>query len=612
MAAVPVDLYNNDWSNNDNTTEDNKSSASKYFYIAAAIGIGTWYGYNMYRSKQQEEQQRRSQLERRQLREQMALAAAARAKQDDERIVPDTIDDVTNESARLRKRVVDSTSLKASLTASGQSLTAAAPRAKSSPPKKAKLTQASMEDQPKYETTKKPVSRLLVAQSSHSSSSMEQEASSPKNSATPTKSLTLPMKVTPRQQSASTEDNTPTTSSSLGKKSKKVGMPPPQLLCEALSQVFKAHVTVKQVASRGTWGGQGWRKRPTDYNNNTAPIVLNLQKPNAETTTTIENEWQALVQVFPAIMNESLLTSKLLGKNNNNTRFPVLYHTRAKGLARNGFGLFSPGTAGFKEMQQCLDALCRGLVSKVSAWIQPELGDYCADNNDDDEGGGDLFGDDYNTDQAVNAGSSTGGVGMLGSLFGLLEETISIVTSDFLQELIVQQPESQDLGELLLKQALHRLKSANASKSFSCPDVIRRICGIANLLTLSPAVCQTLAESLQQEVSLMKGKTGRQVQDLVRLAPLLEAIAYPVPALGTEGEPDSVPGSFLQQLESIENYPLCVFKPGKGDDTAQVMADARRTMKTARQSSERALRAAFKHLDKGIVFQWLGGMIGAK
>jgi hypothetical protein len=414
-------------------------------------------------------------------------------------------------------------------------------------------------------------------------------------------------------------------------KRKKLVFPPPQILCEALSTVFKCQVAVESRVEDGTWGGEGWRKRPPSchYSSNATTIVtLKLPTPqtgmgdnNNNDDDDKEEEWKALSHVFPTVLKASLSSSsgsKLL--SNNDIRKAAQYHAEAKGVAKNGFTLLMKGDDGFQELKICMNIVCQWLVQQVETWIRPEvLRNVDNDNEGGDDNDDDLFSSDYNTDSIPSAGALDTG-GKVDALFGLLEESVPVVTSDFLEDLFRchervggEQGVSRPLCAYFWNKVLHRLAAAQNVKVFSCPTVTRRIFGMSNLLSASPSVCEYLAQSLQNELGQFKqGKNGKEIQELIRLAPLFEAVAYSVPAAGTEAKPSSIPGGFYQQLDLIENFPISVFRSQKGDSAGQVMSESRRAIKAARTTAELVLRMAFKAGDKETVFQWLGSIASSK
>jgi hypothetical protein len=285
-------------------------------------------------------------------------------------------------------------------------------------------------------------------------------------------------------------------------------------------------------------------------------------------------------------------------------------------VAKNGFTLLMKGEEGFQELKMCMDIVCQWLVEQVEAWIRPEVIRDVDNNTGDVDNDDDLFSNDYNTDANPPAGVLVTG-GKLDILFGLLEEAIPVITSDFLEDLFqcherVSGAEQVYLCGYFYVTVLNRLAAAQSSKVFSCPTVTRRIFGVSNLLAASPSVSEFLAHTLEHELGESKGKNGKEMQELVRLSPLFEAVAYSVPASGTEANPSSIPGGFLQQLELIENFPTSVFRSQKGDLTGQVMSESRRAMKAARTTAESVLRMAFKVGDKETVFQWLASIASSK
>jgi hypothetical protein len=273
------------------------------------------------------------------------------------------------------------------------------------------------------------------------------------------------------------------------------------------------------------------------------------------------------------------------------------------------------GDDGWSELRSCLEAVSHWLVKQVAFWIRP--GAEAARNTIQDEDEiSDLFSDDYNTEVTPYFGCSAGSYE---SLIGLLEETESIVTGEFMEDLFRVYTEEAEamledrrLPEAFLSQVLNRLAAAKQSSSFSSPILTQRIMAVSNLLTMSSSVRQTLALSMKGELEHVKSKNGREIQPLVRLAVLFEAAAYAVPAAGTERQPGPRKRGFLQQLESVQDFPVCVFIPKRGVETGRVMEEARRTMKAARQAAELSLRVAFKIGGKDQVFQWLANVIRGK
>jgi hypothetical protein len=390
-------------------------------------------------------------------------------------------------------------------------------------------------------------------------------------------------------------------------KRKKILLSPPQVICEALSHVFKCRVTAEPKGDAGTWGGEGWIKRRSEYPN-AITITLPLYKLRPPS---MENEWTALCVAFPKVLDSSSLSPKLL---QNNIRKVIVCHSRANDMARKGFTLVMKGDEGGSEIRSCMEALSHWLAKQVAFLIRPEEEAARSAIHDEDEVS-DLFRNDYNTDETQNSGSCH--TGPFESIFDLLEETECVVTGEFMEDLFCVYTEKstlddQHLPQVFLSQILSRLVTAKQSNSFSSPTLTNRIMAISNLLTMSSSVGQALVSSMRGELEQMKSNNGRDIQALVRLAPLIEAVAYSVPAAGTERQPGPRKGGFLQQLESVQDFPACVFLPKRGDETGRVMEEARRTMKAARQSAELSLRVVFRIGGKEQTFQWLANIIRSK
>jgi hypothetical protein len=617
--------------------QEEETDDSSHLYILVLIVAGCvalYYYYYMSNSSMNHHYPRQllTEEERRQQREQMAMAAAARAKRNNDlqqeqqntsppKKIKRTVDADHASSSRVRatgepeahlEPTVDDDQKPAPPTISQQNQKEAAAPATVRPT-------AASHDEREHSTTG-------PLQDDHDPSSVDREAHAylPTTATTESSSRHARNEESmPVETAAETETATAAAASVPKKpKRKKLVFPPPQILCEALSTVFKCQVTVESRVQDGTWGGEGWRKRPCLYSNTTTTVVtLTLPTPNTTFMGDNKNtnndgdqeEWKALYQVFPAVLEASLSSSssgsKLL---RNDIRKAAQYHAEAKGVAKNGFTLLMKGEEGFQELKICMDIVCQWLVKQVETWIRPEvLRDMDSDDDDDD-----LFSRDYNTDPSPSAGAFDTG-GKLDALFGLLEEAVPVVTSGFLEDLFrchgkVGGEQGVPLCEYFYNKVLNRLAVVQNTKLFSCPTMTRRIFGVSNLLAASPSVCQYLAQSLKNEVGQTQGKNGKEIQELLRLAPLFEAVAYSVPAAGTEANPSSIPGGFLQQLELIESFPTSVFRSQKGDSTGQVMSESRRAIKAARTTAELVLRMAFKAGDKETVFDWLGSIASSK
>ena len=581
-----------------------ESPDGSYIMAAIFVCLCVWYGYeSLWKTRPTALPPQLTEQERRSLREKIAMAAAVRAKKDTAAAL---VDEKESLVLKGQRRTVDSENKALLPPSTSKELP------KKEPPKMKEAPKSSINSDPvkpslKQPTAEKtaPVSRLILPPSEKQQSveMMTEETQD------------APQDTLPDEAPSATEAALllATDLAVVEKKKKKqlVTVPPPQILCQALSHVLKSNVTVWASDENGTWGGKGWRKRPTAYPN-ACSVVLHMQKPEHLED---NEEWEALGRLLPAVLQEALSESfEVLGENVHKA---VLYHTRARGVARDGYALYTPGEQAFEGVKVCMETLCRWLVEQVANWISPELKDYLDDEMSLDDGG-DLFSDDYSRDENITSGSFDT-ISLLDSLFGLLEEPVTVVTSDFLEELFLfhatddTQEDDKGLATVFLNLVFSRLAMANVDRSFSCPTLTRRVCAVSNLLTLSPSTCQSLTKSMQTELSLGTGKNGRELEGLIRLAPLFEAAANTVPLAGTEAQPGSTPGSFLQQLERLDGYPTCVFHPKKGSETRQLMIESRRAMKIARDAAGMVLGTLFKtSRDKGIVFQWLGRMLSSK
>jgi hypothetical protein len=321
---------------------------------------------------------------------------------------------------------------------------------------------------------------------------------------------------------------------------KKTFLPPPQLLCEALSHIFKRKVLVESNAEAGSWGGVGWKKRTSDYSTIT-PITLSLHlhQPMA-----MENEWEALCTVFPKLLDKSLC-AKLFPKHD--VKLAALCHSRARNVYRNGFALLMAGDDGFDEVQSCIEALYLWLAKQVAEWIRPEAEAAMIAIANDDEQISDLFSDEYCGDITPFSGTSTSKP--LDALYSLLEESAApVVTASFLEDLFRAYNESAEedrkVPRIFLSQALKRLALAKQSSSFSSAVLTHRVTALSSLLS-STSVCQALSSMMQEEVSQMEDKNGREIQTTIQLAPLFEIAAYAIPLAGTERGEGPRKGPFL-------------------------------------------------------------------
>ena len=409
---------------------------------------------------------------------------------------------------------------------------------------------------------------------------------------------------------ASTTENLKIASPLKQQKSKKMTFrPPPQLLCEALSQIFNRNVVVESKLEAGSWGGEGWKKRTSNFTI-TTPIILPL---HLHQPTSIDHEWDALRSVFPKLLDRSLC-SKLFPKRD--VKLAALCHHRARAIYRNGFVLVKDGDEGFAVMRSCVKTLYLWLTAQVAKWIRPDVEAAKAAIAADDEEISDLFSDEYCGEISTSTFSNTCTTEPLDTLFSLLEDSASpIVTADFLEDLFRayngSSAEDQQLARILLSQALKQLALAKQSSSFSSATLTRRITALSSLLS-APSVCQTLSSMIQEEVAQMGSKNGREIQDIISLAPLFEAAAYATPSAGAEREEGFHKVLFLQQMEAIKDFPTSAFRAGGIGETGRIMDEARRTMKTARHTAEFSLHVAFKGGNKDHTFKWLANVIRSK
>lgn len=151
-----------------------------------------------------------------------------------------------------------------------------------------------------------------------------------------------------------------------------------------------------------------------------------------------------------------------------------------------------------------------------------------------------------------------------------------------------EQMEDSTLEELILKRVLDRVDTVMKAQPFYCSVMTQRICGLSSLLSLSPRIGRFVGSNVESEVPMIQGITGVVAQQLLSLSPVFEAAGFSIPAAGTEMPrqglvvASSASGSFAQQLMALKNFPLCVFRPKRGDETEKVILAARQAMKVAR------------------------------
>lgn len=390
------------------------------------------------------------------------------------------------------------------------------------------------------------------------------------------------------------------------KKKRKRLFSPTQLLCEALSHIFRRNVTVESNAEAGTWGGEGWSKRPSEYPTaSTITISLFEHKPD-----TIENEWEALADVFSKLLDDHLQKELF---PSNDVRLAAMCHSRASAMSRHGFALVMTSDECFKELKACVDILSMWMAKQVAKWIRPEVQAASKDVEAATEELGDLFSADYGGDSAISYGGTATEIGPLEALFVLLQEAAApVITVPFLEDLFraYEEESTNDQGGLagiFLSYALKRVSSSKRSQSFSSATLAQRVSAYSSILT-SPSVGKALASAMRDEIIQMKDKNGHDIQMTVQLASLLEASAFVIPNAGDERS-DNHP--FFHQLEQVENFPLSTFI-GQGKDVGMAMGDGRRTMKIAQTTAISSLRIAFKFGGKEQTFQWLSDIIRSK
>ena len=430
---------------------------------------------------------------------------------------------------------------------------------------------------------------------------------------------TLESKMSPAETASESKENTGdvSTEQKKRKKRKRPLLPPPQLLCEALSRVFKRKVVVQPVLGGGTWGGEQWKKRSCEYSNSNA-IVLPLSTLKPES---MKNEWKALASAFPKLVNLPSVQEQLYSVNN--IKEVALSHTRAKNLSRNGFALLMENDEGFQEIMSCIDTLSLWLSAQVAMSVRPQVDVVKRDLEVDDEDDiGDLFADEYCGEATIVSDSDE--TGPLETLFVLLQDAAPpTITASFLEDLFSQYNQvasSEDANDQLafvfLAYGVKRVaeaKRSGSSSSVSTAFLSHQVTALSSLVS-APSVCRALASVMASEVTQMTHQNGHEIQGISRLSPLLETAAYCVPTAGDERRQPSTSndGMFRQQLSQIQDFPVATFRAKDKDEVGRVMRDARRTMHTAHSTAKQMLRISFKSGGKDQTFKWLTEIIRSK
>lgn len=431
---------------------------------------------------------------------------------------------------------------------------------------------------------------------------------------TPTPRSTLESKMSPAKTALESKENTGgvSTEQKKTKKRKRPLLPPPQLLCEALSRVFKRKVVVQQVLGGGTWGGEQWKKRSCEYPDPNAIVLsLNALKPES-----MKNEWEALVTVFPKLVNLPSVQEQLFSLNN--IKEAALCHTRAKNLSRNGFALLMENDEGFQEIMSCIDTLSLWLAAQVAVSIRPQVDAAKRDLEIADDDIGDLFADDYCGEATIV--SNANGTSPLETLFVLLQDAAPpTITASFLEDLFSQYNQvaaGEDYGRLastFLAYGLKRVaeaKQSGSSSSISTGFLSHQVTALSSLVS-APSICEALASAMASEVSLLPQKNGHEIQEFSCFSPLLGAAAYCVPNAGDERRQQSE-GVFRQQLSQIQDFAIATFRIKGKDEVGRVLRDVRRTMHTAHSTAKQMLRISFKTGGKEQTFKWLTEIIRSK
>jgi hypothetical protein len=178
---------------------------------------------------------------------------------------------------------------------------------------------------------------------------------------------------------------------------------------------------------------------------------------------------------------------------------------------------------------------------------------------------------------------------------------------------------AEKVARLLLERCIHRLNQALHATSSESPfegsTLSNRLLAVSTLLSISHSVRAIVPQVLcNDKVVRSNGKTHSSCS----MRPLWEAVAYVVPAVGSErltglNDP-KVATPFYQQLDATDNFPTKVFqKPDaasrRRNDVFAVMDESRKLMNHARLTAHSLLRVAFKFGDKLKVFNWLGSVI---
>jgi hypothetical protein len=176
-----------------------------------------------------------------------------------------------------------------------------------------------------------------------------------------------------------------------------------------------------------------------------------------------------------------------------------------------------------------------------------------------------------------------------------------------------------DLGMLLVQATLRRLNEGSQQSTIT---VQRRVTAFSNLVALTPDIVgRVLATRITgQELEQEGGLSGRDVEGMMCLTPLLRAAACTLPEAGAEMARTANEFPFWKQVEGgLPGFPASVFErtPSASANFNNFVGGCRSTMTTARNVTVSALRVVFRatknnEMEKKQVFQWLAQIARSK
>ncbi|KAL9180251.1 hypothetical protein ACHAXT_008221 [Thalassiosira profunda] len=406
--------------------------------------------------------------------------------------------------------------------------------------------------------------------------------------------------------------------------------PPAQLLCEALSVVCGADVTVSK--GDGSWGGEGWvprkkRVAASRTSNGTEIVLPLIEQRGIQKPESTKEEWTQLDAALQSITHSSSTPSQFrsilaVSYKHGLVATAASWHGKTYGSGARDtidgvlrtFRVGSDGSGVAKEgLGQCLATLGQYVVTVLSTWIEKDIASpasFTQQPEEEESDGEDLFSEFYESAKAsqVAAVPDSKDATALGEFLGLCSKQNAALVLP--RKLIGEVLGESSRAQAVLQRALDRLLRAapDQSKSNASFDTIAADLAAVSHLMTCPDIAKTLVNTLRGETVPLLDEDGKAFESSSILRTLLQLGAYTAPPVGLEGRRQSTGFRFYDALNSIEAFPLGVYTSPMDASVLKVEDEARRVMKHTRSAIARVIGQCMKKKGgdgKDAVFAWL-------